>query len=86
MEMRVVPLFFSMTNFVKKKKKKSGGMFSKFGEKHRTIDPQSSVNHKQKSYSESHTYACYSQAEKYRKTKASREIIHYMQDDSCIFF
>lgn len=61
-------------------------MFSKFGEKHRTIDPQSSVNHKQKSYSESHTYACYSQAEKYRKTKASREIIHYMQDDSCIFF
>lgn len=60
-------------------------MFSKFGEKHRTINPQSSVNRKQKSYNESHTYACYSQTDKIQK-KASREIIHYMQDDSCIFF
>ena len=66
--MRVVPLFFSMANFVKKKK--SGGMFSKFGEKHRTINPQSSVNRKQKSYNESHTYACYSQTDKIQKNKS----------------
>ena len=44
-------------------------MFSKFGEKHRTINPQSSVNRKQKSYNESHTYACYSQTDKIQKNK-----------------
>lgn len=45
-------------------------MFSKFGEKHRTINPQSSVNRKQKGYNESHTYACYSQTDKIQKNKS----------------
>ena len=81
--MRVVLLFFRMTNFVKKN---SGGMFSKFGGKLRTINLQSSGNRKQKNYNEVTPMHVTVKLIKYRKTKASREIIHYMQVDSYIIF
>lgn len=49
-------------------------MFSKLGEKHKTTNPQSSVNHKQKNCNESHTYACYSQTDKTNSEKQLKSI------------